>query len=91
MEKIVCNFSHPGIPQFHSCFRQGDKLYFVMAYVEGELLSSLIKKHLDLLTEQIIQFYIAQIVLTLEYIHSLGFSHRDLKAENLVLTKEGHI
>ena len=51
----------------------------------------LIKKHIDLLTEPIIQFYIAEIVLTLEYIHSLGFSHRDMKAENLVLTKEGHI
>lgn len=44
-----------------------------------------------MLSFEVIQFYVAQMVLILEYIHSLGFSHRDFKAENLVFNWEGHI
>ena len=36
-------------------------------------------------------FYLAEIVLSLDHLHSLGILHRDLKPENILLGKDGHI
>lgn len=38
-----------------------------------------------------IQFYIAEIIKVLEYLHSKGIVHRDLKPENIILTDERHV
>lgn len=43
------------------------------------------------LDETIVQFYIAQIILAIEYLHSSKIIHRDLKPENVLLDKCGHI
>lgn len=38
-----------------------------------------------------LQFIVAEIVLALEYLHSIGVSHRDLKPENIFVNEQGHI
>lgn len=43
------------------------------------------------LEDEVAKFYIAEIVLALEYLHSLGIIHRDLKPDNLLLDHQGHI
>lgn len=49
----------------------------------------LIKK--DILTEEEARFYIAEILLALDSVHKLHYIHRDLKPDNILIDKNGHI
>jgi serine/threonine protein kinase len=61
-----------------------------MEYVQGgDLMNILIKK--DILTEEEARFYIAEIILAVESIHKLDCIHRDIKPDNILIDKDGHI
>jgi len=49
----------------------------------------LIKK--DILTEEEARFYIGEIIMAIETVHMLDYIHRDLKPDNVLLDKDGHI
>lgn len=69
---------------------QGQKdVYFVMEYMKGGALSKILEKEERFeVTEA--QFYVAEIILGLEFLHSKGIIHRDLKPENVMLDDKGH-
>lgn len=71
-------------------FQTADRLCFVMQYVNGgDLYFHL--KHQRLFPEDRVRFYGAEIVSAIGYLHSHGVIYRDLKLENLLLDREGHI
>lgn len=55
----------------------------------GDLMTLLIKK--DILSEDDSRFYIAETILAIESVHKHDYIHRDLKPDNILLDKEGHI
>ena len=88
--KILEVVHHPFIVSLKFAFQTDKKLYFVMdCYNGGELFYHLRTK--GRFQEAHAKFYLAQIVLSLEFLHSKKIIYRDLKPENIVLDKNGYI
>jgi p70 ribosomal S6 kinase len=87
---IMARVDHPFIVRLKCAFQTDNKLFLVMDYLAGgELFFHLNKQ--GLMLEESSQFYIAEIVLALEHLHSLDILHRDLKPENVLLGLDGHV
>ncbi|KAI1309116.1 RAC serine/threonine-protein kinase [Halotydeus destructor] len=88
--RVLRNTHHPFLIQLKYSFQTSDRLCFVMEYVNGgELFFHLSRERI--FTEDRTRFYGAEILLALDYLHSQGIIYRDLKLENLLLDREGHV
>lgn len=65
-------------------FQTEESFYFGMEYMIGGDLSSLLE-YAGVLTEEVVKIYLAEIILALEYLHSIGIIHKDLKPENIMI------
>ncbi|XP_025830500.1 serine/threonine-protein kinase Genghis Khan isoform X3 [Agrilus planipennis] len=79
------------ITHLHYAFQDENNLYLVMDYYCGGDLLTLLSKFEDRLPEDMAKFYIAEMVLAIDSIHNLGYVHRDIKPDNVLLDANGHI
>ncbi|CAG5123113.1 unnamed protein product, partial [Candidula unifasciata] len=87
---ILAEADNEWVVKLYYSFQDRDCLYFVMDYVPGgDLMGLLIRK--EILEEHLAQFYIAELVLAIESVHKMGFIHRDIKPDNILIDKDGHI
>ncbi|XP_038679848.1 probable serine/threonine protein kinase IREH1 isoform X2 [Tripterygium wilfordii] len=87
---ILISVRNPFVVRFFYSFTCHENLYLVMEYLNGGDLYSLLR-NLGCLDEDVARVYIAEVVLALEYLHSLRVVHRDLKPDNLLIAHDGHI
>lgn len=80
--------SHPNIATFHEVGEEGDKVFIVMEYIEGQPLSNLAQFEKFSLAE-ILDIAI-QIGEGLQAAHEKGIIHRDIKPENVLVTSKHH-
>ena len=78
------------ITQLRFSFIDNQYLYLIMDYCPGgDLMSYLINR--DTLEETEARFYIAEIILCVDSLHKMNCIHRDLKPDNILIGKDGHI
>jgi serine/threonine protein kinase len=89
--KLLCSLrSHPFIVCLCFAFQNEHKFYLGLEYAAGgELLRHLASLPVVPIEES--RFYIAEIILALEFLHENKIVYRDLKPENILLDRNGHI
>lgn len=79
------------ITNLHYAFQDNINLYLVMDYYCGGDLLTLLSKFEDKLPEDMAKFYITEMILAVNSIHQLKYVHRDIKPDNVLLDKRGHV
>ncbi|KAM5364738.1 hypothetical protein ACJZ2D_011389 [Fusarium nematophilum] len=88
--RMLSDVKHPFLITLWGTFQDIKNIYMVMDFVEGGELFSLLRKS-GRFPNPVAKFYAAEVTLALEYLHSKNIIYRDLKPENLLLDRHGHL
>ena len=80
---------HPFLVQLLTYFQTKKSLWYVMEYMAGGTLYSLLSCHKQF-SEDKTRFYAAEIILAVSFLHQCGIVHRDIKPRNILLDRDGH-
>ncbi|XP_073025434.1 serine/threonine-protein kinase D6PKL2-like [Primulina eburnea] len=90
--EILQSLDHPFLPTLYNHFETDKFSCLVMEFCPGGDLHTLRQRQPGkYFSEQAVKFYVAEILLALEYLHMLGIIYRDLKPENVLVRDDGHI
>lgn len=86
--QAVASLSHPNIVSIYDVGRSDTVDYLVMEYIEGDNLKNLVRQHGSLTPNKAAQIA-GQISEALEHAHENDIVHRDVKPQNILITKDG--
>ncbi len=89
-QDFLSKIKSPWIVELKASFQQGDYLFLVMEFCPGgDFMGLLVDK--DVLSEESAKFYVSELVCAIESVHKLNCIHRDIKPDNILIDKNGHI
>ncbi len=91
--QILTRARHPNVVSFTGCLQSPQSVYLVMDYKEGLTLGSLLRcrdrnQSFGIST---LRFWFGELAVALEYLHESGIIHRDVKADNIWISMDGHL
>ncbi|KAM5583891.1 hypothetical protein ABKV19_003659 [Rosa sericea] len=90
--EILDMLDHPFLPALYASFQTKTHVCLITDYYPGgELFLLLDNQPKKVLKEDSVRFYVAEVVVALEYLHCQGIIYRDLKPENVLLQSSGHV
>jgi tRNA A-37 threonylcarbamoyl transferase component Bud32 len=82
--------ANPWLTALYYSFFDEHHLYMVMSYMPGgDLMSLLIRE--DTFSEQVTRFFMGEAAQAISSVHALGYIHRDIKPDNMLLDAYGHL
>ena len=89
-KQILSSLYHPFIVNMYCTFQDKDNLYMLMDYLSCSDLRYQLKKLISF-TEDQLKFLTACVLTGLDYLHSRGVVHKDIKPENLICDEKGYV
>ncbi|KAJ7498896.1 kinase-like domain-containing protein [Mycena latifolia] len=87
---VLAESASDWIVQLYYSFQDPSYLYLIMEFLPGGDLMTMLIKY-DTFSEDVTRFYMAECVLAIDAVHQLGFIHRDIKPDNILIDKNGHV
>ncbi|KAK7063925.1 hypothetical protein R3P38DRAFT_3382642 [Favolaschia claudopus] len=87
--QILSQLDSPHVTKYHGSYLKGSNLWIVMEYCSGGSCSDLMKP--GVFREEYIAIIVRELLRGLEYLHSEGKLHRDIKAANILLSAGGEV
>ncbi|XP_060189810.1 serine/threonine-protein kinase WAG1-like [Lycium barbarum] len=89
---ILSSLDHPFLPTLYAHLQVSHYTCLLIDFCpNGDLHNLLRKQPGNRLPVESVRFYAAEVLIALEYLHSLGIVYRDLKPENILIREDGHI
>nr|AML78508.1 putative LOV domain-containing protein [Wollemia nobilis] len=90
--QIIEMMDHPFLPTLYASFQTKTHVCLITDFAPGgELFWLLDRQPTKVVREDAVRFYAAEVVVALEYLHCQGVIYRDLKPENVLLQRDGHV
>eukprot|EP00842_Homolaphlyctis_polyrhiza_P006244 jgi/Hompol1/6620/HPOL_003614-RA len=89
-KNILMDLKHGLLVELYNTFQNPTHLFMIMEFVAGGDLFTFLRKS-KMFSEPHAKFYICEVIIILEYLHSKNIVYRDLKPENILLDSTGHI
>ena len=89
-KNIILKIDHPFIVKLVKSLKDEHNVYFLLEYVKGKELFEVIRD-IGYLTKEQTNFYIASIMIAINYLHERKIIYRDIKPENIMVVKNGYL
>ena len=86
----LANLNHPNLVKVHEFFEENGTAYYAMDYIDGESLRTKLNRE-GALSESLVLNYMQQLLPALDAAHRQKIWHLDVKPENIMVDKYGHI
>ena len=89
-KNILLKIDHPFIVKLVKCLDDKSNMYFLMEYLKGKELFDVIRD-IGLLNKEQTNFYVASMLIAINYLHTRKIIYRDIKPENIIVERNGYL